>query len=308
MRKNLFYFFTAIVFCSCGSEEKKTLEKNISEIRLPEVTGVHYGTTERSVRETYDQFSELLGQNENISIVAELDHSQNAASAGMELPPTRVIFFGNPELGTPLMQKKQLTGLDLPQRVLIFEEDNKTTLVYNSPSYLEERYNLTGVGSLEKISEALEKLTGSVVDSMITGGERKGIGLLKGIETIKSTNSFDETYSDLQEAIRSNASLSIVTELDHQANARSVGMELRPTRIIIFGNPELGTPLIQDSRTVALDLPQKMLVWEDEDGTVNISFNSPEYLKARHRISGHEAEIKKMAAALNNLARTAAGL
>lgn len=308
MRKNLFYFFTAIVLCSCGNGEKKTSEHSISETRVPEVTGVHYGTAERSVQEAYDQFRDLLRQNENISIIAEVDHSQNAASAGMELPPTRVIFFGNPELGTPLMQKNQLAGLDLPQRVLVYEEDNKTTLVYNSPSYLEERYNLTGVGSLEKISGALVKLTGSVVDSVITGGESKGVSFLKGIETIKSTNSFGKTYSAIQEAIKSNAKLSIVAELDHKANAQSIGMELRPTRVIIFGNPELGTPLLQNSKTIALDLPQKILVWQGEDGTVNISYNSPEFIKARHSISGHKAEIEKMAAALNKLARNAAGL
>jgi uncharacterized protein (DUF302 family) len=78
-------------------------------------------------------------------------------------------------------------------------------------------------------------------------------------------------------------------------------MELPPTTLLIFGNPRLGTPLMQASRSVAIDLPQKMLVWEDE-GEVMVSYNDPQYLAARHGIEGKEEILETISNALENLA------
>ena len=127
-----------------------------------------------------------------------------------------------------------------------------------------------------------------------------------GIVTVPSNNGIDQTYKSLKIAIEEKEALSIIAELDHQENAGSVDMELRPTRILMFGNPLLGTPLMQASQSAGLDLPQKMLVYENADGQVFIGYNDPAYLKERHDIEGQDENLKKISKALKNLAEKAA--
>lgn len=122
---------------------------------------------------------------------------------------------------------------------------------------------------------------------------------------IKSENTFDETYSALKKAIESKEPLTIVAELDHSANAIKADMELRPTKIIMFGNPKLGTPLMKANQAIGVDLPQKMLVYEDESGDVFVVYNDPKMLAANHNISGQDEVLEKISGALKGLAETA---
>lgn len=123
---------------------------------------------------------------------------------------------------------------------------------------------------------------------------------------IKSENTFDETYAKLKKAIEDNENLTIITELDHAANAKKVEMELRPTKLIVFGNPKLGTPLMKAGRSIGIDLPQKFLVYENESGEVFVVYNDPKHLAEDHKISGQDEITEKMAGALKMLAETAA--
>jgi uncharacterized protein (DUF302 family) len=95
--------------------------------------------------------------------------------------------------------------------------------------------------------------------------------------------------------------LRILATVDHGANAAGVDQELPPTRLILFGNPELGTPLMRSARTVAIDLPQKLLVWEDQDGRILVTYNDPLYLQERHRIEGRDEILVTISSALSNL-------
>lgn len=122
-----------------------------------------------------------------------------------------------------------------------------------------------------------------------------------GIISKISKQDFETTYQTLKGAIENNPNLKIVAELNHSANAESVGLDLKPTRIIMFGNPNLGTPLMQNVQTVGLDLPQKILVHQDEEGQVIVSYNNPLYLKERHGITDKDAVLEKIAGALNKL-------
>jgi len=89
--------------------------------------------------------------------------------------------------------------------------------------------------------------------------------------------------------------LTIFARVDHSGEAAKVGLQMRPTQLLIFGSPKGGTPLMQAAPTVAIDLPLKTLVWEDEHGKVWISHNSPEYLQQRHGFP--EELVKNIAAA-----------
>ncbi|CAN5404451.1 hypothetical protein BH20ACI1_BH20ACI1_18880 [soil metagenome] len=122
---------------------------------------------------------------------------------------------------------------------------------------------------------------------------------------IKSENSFDETYAALKKAIELQEPLTIIAELDHSANAKKAGMELRPTKVIMFGNPKLGTPLMKSNQAIGVDLPQKMLVYEDEKGDVYVVYNDPKILAENHGISGQDEVLNKISEALKSLAEAA---
>lgn len=110
---------------------------------------------------------------------------------------------------------------------------------------------------------------------------------VEGVITLESSHDFATTGARLEQAIDASA-LTLVTILDHAANAEQAGFELLPTQLFIFGNPAVGTPLMQQARTHAIDLPQKMLVWQDDAGSVFISFNDPSFLATRHDLTPDE--------------------
>ncbi|HAS46254.1 MAG TPA: hypothetical protein DCS93_37585 [Microscillaceae bacterium] len=126
-----------------------------------------------------------------------------------------------------------------------------------------------------------------------------------GIITKTSQQNFEATYQKLKNIIDNNPNLNIMLELDHQANAAKNGLDLRPTRIIVFGNPKLGTPLMQNAQTIGLDLPQKVLVYEEADGTVKVSYNDPLYLKGRHGLSETDEILSKVVGALDKITSAA---
>jgi uncharacterized protein (DUF302 family) len=96
--------------------------------------------------------------------------------------------------------------------------------------------------------------------------------------------SVDETVERLQGAIRSSG-LTLFAHIDHRANAERVGLAMRPARLLIFGNPRIGTPLMVASPLLAIDLPLKALIWQDQDGQTWVSYNSIPYLAGRHSLS-----------------------
>ncbi len=129
----------------------------------------------------------------------------------------------------------------------------------------------------------------------------------QGVITKISSQNFEDTYTALVSVINNNPKLKIVAELDHHANAASVGLPLNPTRIIMFGNPNLGTPLMQSSPITGLDLPQKILVWQDDQGKVKVSYNDPTYLQERHNIEEKKDILQKVSSALDGLTNKAIG-
>lgn len=126
------------------------------------------------------------------------------------------------------------------------------------------------------------------------------------IETIGTSTNAAQAAARLTNAIEANDKLRLVATVDHAANAASVGLELAPTIEILFGNPALGTPLMHLAPTVAIDLPQKMLIIETDSG-VRVLYNDPAYLAERHGIAADTPQLAVVAGALEKLASVAAG-
>ena len=123
---------------------------------------------------------------------------------------------------------------------------------------------------------------------------------------VTSKQSFNETYRTLKQAIKSKG-LKVIAEIDHAKNAKSADMKLPPTKVILFGNPKMGTPLMKAKQSMALDLPQRMAVYEDAQGKVHIIYNNPQVTAKKHKLEGQDEIIKKSAGALKTLANKAAG-
>jgi uncharacterized protein (DUF302 family) len=104
-----------------------------------------------------------------------------------------------------------------------------------------------------------------------------------GMVHLSSQHSASETLQRLKSAVTARG-LAILAEIDHSGDAAKVGLKMQPAQLLIFGNPKAGTPVMAASPTAALDLPLKALVWQDAEGKVWLSYNSPEYLKQRHNI------------------------
>jgi uncharacterized protein (DUF302 family) len=105
----------------------------------------------------------------------------------------------------------------------------------------------------------------------------------KGIIDKLSNHSVDQTVEKIKNLLQAKG-VTLFALVDHSGEAEKIGMKMRPTKLLIFGSPKAGTPLMLASPTVAIDLPLKLLVWEDEQGKTWISSNSPDYLKDRHNL------------------------
>ena len=125
-----------------------------------------------------------------------------------------------------------------------------------------------------------------------------------GIISVKSSHEVKATADRLENTLKQKG-MTVFARINHTAGAQKVGKKLRPTELIVFGNPKVGTPLMQCQQSTAIDLPQKALIWEDQEGTVWYSYNDPNYLVERHGITGCAEVIKKIETALSNFAKAA---
>lgn len=114
-----------------------------------------------------------------------------------------------------------------------------------------------------------------------------------GLISKPSKYSVPETLDRLEAAVKSKG-ITVFARIDHSGEAAKVGMKMRPTQLLIFGNPKTGTALMNSSPSIAIDLPLKALAWEDENGKVWLSYNSPAYMKQRHDLK--EEFMKNIAA------------
>lgn len=125
-----------------------------------------------------------------------------------------------------------------------------------------------------------------------------------GLVAVKSSHDVKATADKLESVLKEKG-MTVMARVNHQQGAEKAAMELRPTEVVIFGNPKVGTPLMQCAQSVAIDLPQKALIWEDANGEVWLGYNNPEYLKNRHSIEGCDEVLDKVSVALGNFAKAA---
>ena len=125
-----------------------------------------------------------------------------------------------------------------------------------------------------------------------------------GLTKVKSAHNVEDT-ADRLESVLKEKGMTVFLRINHGEGARRVGKDLRPTELVIFGNPKVGAPLMQCGQTIGIDLPQKALIWQDDKGQVWLSYNDPNYLAQRHGLGGCAEILKKVEKALGNFAKAA---
>ena len=126
----------------------------------------------------------------------------------------------------------------------------------------------------------------------------------EGLINVESDSNVQET-ADRLERILKDKGMTVFNRIKHSEGAENVGIDIRETQLILFGNPKVGSPLIKCQQTVAIDLPQKVLIWLDDNNKVWMSYNDPRYLEKRHNISGCEPVIVKIEKALSGITKAA---
>lgn len=125
-----------------------------------------------------------------------------------------------------------------------------------------------------------------------------------GLISVRSAHDVSTTADRLENILKTKG-MTVFNRINHTEGASSVGKTLRPTELVVFGNPKVGTPLMQCAQSVAIDLPQKALVWEDENGQTWLSYNDPSYLAKRHDIQNCDEVLDKIRGALGKFSQAA---
>jgi uncharacterized protein (DUF302 family) len=120
--------------------------------------------------------------------------------------------------------------------------------------------------------------------------------------TLPSAHGAGETIERLKSRL-AQRKIRVFAHIDHDGEAKKVGLPLRPTQVLIFGNPQAGTPLMQSQQTIGLDLPLRVLVWEDEAGKVWLTYHRPGLLAQHHHVTGQDQAVKALDDAMAALAR-----
>ena len=177
------------------------------------------------------------------------------------------------------MQAERSVAIDLPQKIQVFQDtaDGPVMVAYNPPNYLVERHpGIAPVATLATIGGALSNIASAA--SGVDAAEILAMSMAALehadelsntlVSSVSNDGDFDATYDPrLIAAIDASPTSQCLLEVDHEANAIANGLTLLPTRLVIFGNPAIGTPLMQDVAAAGIDLPAlKIVVWEDTDG------------------------------------------
>lgn len=244
-----------------------------------------------TVSEAVDIISEAL-EEQGFEITFVLDHAANAGSVGLKLRPTRVIFYRKAQTERKLINSGQTTAIDMPLKFLVFEDAfGNIRVTFNPIGYLIDRHDI----------RLQEDFLGQLQNTL-----SQFAPLGNGLITVDSDFPFEVTVENVRSAIESRGTFRIVEPLFIDFSASTKGA-VRPTTLIVFGNPSVGTQLMQNSQSIGIDLPQEILVWVDEDDEIHITYNDPEFIARRHGVQGLDELLQNIATVLRDLSEEGAG-
>jgi uncharacterized protein (DUF302 family) len=230
----------------------------------------------QSSDELFEKIDSNVAKEASLHKVFEIDHSRLGAQEESHMPPARVLMFSDKKLESELLKRNQLVGIDLPLRILAFESvpNGPSKITYNSYDYLASRYSLSSSGITRDLFEKSMFLALSGINPANMATFSQDQMQPDGIVTLDSPFDFKETVSRILRAINSQNDTIIFGSIDFQSQVQEFGVDIPPTKLILFGGPSPGAKAMRNAPTLGLDaFCQKLLVWEDDQQVVHISFN-----------------------------------
>ncbi len=220
-----------------------------------------------------------------------VNHSAAAASVGLELRPTQVVYArpgGQRGLENWLLFRSPTVAIDLPLKYLVYEDaDGNVVQRFNPVGYLTDRHGIQANDVLFRLTDLASAQFGDARSGLITQ---------------PSTQSLTESLDDLLAALAGVPDIRVPLVLDYDDDpAVAEGPVL-----VVFGNPNIGTALMQDTQEVGLDLPLEILLWQNDEG-VFVTYNDPLFFAQRHGVQGEEDTLATIQGALANFSGIAAG-
>lgn len=264
-------------------------------VAISVITGCSRGTEEvaqgryADPDRLFEQVFANVRANSSAEVIADIDHSRLAAQAGSSMPPSHLLIWSEPEVEAAIIAKNQLAAIDLPLRVLAFENQDTGTaaVTFNSYDYLAQRYSLEDDTRARSLYDAaFARALKGIPDSAITRFPSDTMAD-PGLVTLLSPYDFSATKQRVLEAITAEPDTLVFGTVDFAARSKRFGVDLEPTDLILFGSPGPGGKAMAAAPTLGLDaFPQKLLVWQDTDGTVRLTFNDLTAIAKRQEVSG----------------------
>ena len=236
-----------------------------------------------SVQEAVDEnFTsiEVAIEEAGLASIASIDHARLAAAEGVEMPPSRVQIFSDPEINTLILKENIRAGLDLPFRVLSFAQDGTAKVAHTGSDFLEVRHGLSDKSALDTFSQRLAEVTRAA------GGDAAPIdGLSRdyGVIELTSALSVAEAVENLTNIVMAQDDTVWFGEIDFRAEAATQGVELPEAVLLLFGGPGPGGVAMAKFPAIGLDaFCQKLLVYAGDDGGSVVIFNDIAALAELH--------------------------
>ncbi len=212
--------------------------------------------------------------------IASIDHARLAKAEGVEMPASRVLIFSDPEINTPILEENVRAGLDLPFRVLSFDQDDRPQIAYTDSQFLKVRHGLNDTQALNTFeSKLLEVLNG--LDA--APGPTNGLFADYGVIELRSPLSVLKAVERLSKAVMEQDDTVWFGEVDFAAEASHLGVELPDAVLLLFGGPAPGGVAMAGFPAIGLDaFCQKLLVYANEEGGSVVIFNDIAALAELH--------------------------
>lgn len=227
--------------------------------------------------------------NSVFGVIADIDHARLGAKAGSPMPPSHVLIWSDPALEAVILKQTPVAAVDLPLRILAYEnqETGKAAVIYNSFEFVALRHSLPEDATLrDRYESAFSTAAKGVPESAISKFPSDAMPDA-GLVTLTSPHDFETTEKRIRHAIEAQSDTVSFGEVDFAARSKIHGVELRPLRLILFGGPGPGGKAMASAPTLGLDaFCQKLLIWQDENGTVHVTFNDLLALAERQGVSG----------------------
>lgn len=279
------------LFISCSSDDRT--------LTYPNTPGLAYAESAFDFRGTYDALRTKIQQAE-YHIYEELDFKDYAESYGRRSRQSKMILFSNPSLEALLIKDTPEIGIEFPSGMLTYEDRDKYVLVaYNSVEYLSRMYGLNNMKVVQNMESSIAQIASNASGNMTLKNETAFAGI--NTITVSSNHSFNKVFNYLRNAISDSPEMNLIADVDHQLNALSAGVTIPANRVLVFTTGELEANMVDRHQLSAIDLPLRILVWEDENNKVKVSYTNLNTLKDRHQMDsniGKLEEVKKMLAEL----------